>query len=176
MDFRHAGAHTIGQAQCLFFRSRIYNESNINSTFLTSLRSNCPRTNGSGDTNLSPTTFDNAYYTNLLSQQGAPALGPAALQRWQHRQHGPELRIQRVGVQQRVHGGDGEHGKHQPQDGLARVGGRKILPRNFLKKDGLARGDQAQMLQGELLEKRRRAHMHHSSKRQELIRSQYQFA
>jgi hypothetical protein len=107
---------------------------------------------------------------------GAPALRPAAHQRWQHRQHGPELRIQRVGVQQRVHGGDGEHGKHQPQDGLARVGGRKILPRNFLKKDGLARGDQAQMLQGELLEKRRRAHMHHSSKRQELIRSQYQFA
>jgi hypothetical protein len=37
---------------------------------------NCPRTNGSGDTNLSPldttspTTFDNAYYTNLLSQLG----------------------------------------------------------------------------------------------------------
>ncbi|TVU37250.1 hypothetical protein EJB05_10554, partial [Eragrostis curvula] len=71
-----SGAHTIGQAQCLNFRDRIYNETNINSTFATSVQANCPRTSGSGDTSLSPldttspTTFDNAYYTNLLSQKG----------------------------------------------------------------------------------------------------------
>ncbi|KNA15337.1 hypothetical protein SOVF_099160, partial [Spinacia oleracea] len=69
-----SGAHTIGQARCTTFPTRIYNETNINSTFATSLQANCPR-NG-GDDNLSPldrtssTTFDNAYFTNLLSLEG----------------------------------------------------------------------------------------------------------
>ncbi|KNA11567.1 hypothetical protein SOVF_133790, partial [Spinacia oleracea] len=69
-----SGAHTIGQARCTTFRSHIYNETNINSTFATSLQANCPSTGG--DNNLSPldktspTTFDNAYFTNLMSQQG----------------------------------------------------------------------------------------------------------
>ncbi|XP_010683553.3 LOW QUALITY PROTEIN: cationic peroxidase 1 [Beta vulgaris subsp. vulgaris] len=69
-----SGAHTIGQARCTSFRSRIYNETSINSTFATSLQANCP-SNG-GDNNLSPldktspTTFDNAYFTNLLSLEG----------------------------------------------------------------------------------------------------------
>ena len=69
----HAGAHTIGQAQCLNFRDHI-TEPNINPTFAASLRANCPATGG--DTNLAPldvttpNTFDNAYYTNLLNQRG----------------------------------------------------------------------------------------------------------
>uniref|UniRef100_A0A803MHS3 Peroxidase n=1 Tax=Chenopodium quinoa TaxID=63459 RepID=A0A803MHS3_CHEQI len=68
------GAHTIRQARCTTFKTRIYNETNINSTFATSLQANCPQSGG--DNNLSPldktsaTTFDNAYYTNLMSQQG----------------------------------------------------------------------------------------------------------
>ncbi|KAL6896878.1 hypothetical protein ACP4OV_007450 [Aristida adscensionis] len=71
-----SGAHTIGQAQCKSFRAHIYNDTNINSTFAASLQGNCPAASGSGDGNLapldttSPTTFDNAYYTNLLTQQG----------------------------------------------------------------------------------------------------------
>ena len=71
-----SGAHTIGQAQCLNFRERIYNETNINSTFATSLKANCPRANGTGDRSLAPldtmtpNAFDNAYYRNLLSQKG----------------------------------------------------------------------------------------------------------
>ncbi|KAL6657189.1 hypothetical protein ACP70R_004969 [Stipagrostis hirtigluma subsp. patula] len=71
-----SGAHTIGQAQCKSFRDHIYNDTNINSTFAASLRGNCPSASGSGDGNLAPldatsaTTFDNAYYTNLLSQKG----------------------------------------------------------------------------------------------------------
>jgi peroxidase len=71
-----SGGHTIGQAQCLNFRDHIYNDTNINSAFATSLKANCPRPTGSGDGNLAPldtTTpykFDNAYYSNLLNQKG----------------------------------------------------------------------------------------------------------
>jgi peroxidase len=71
-----SGAHTIGQAQCKNFRSRIYGgDTNINAAFATSLKANCPQAT-TGDGNLapldttSPTAFDNAYYTNLLSQKG----------------------------------------------------------------------------------------------------------
>ncbi|KAM3392129.1 hypothetical protein ACQJBY_013327 [Aegilops geniculata] len=69
-----SGAHTIGQSQCRFFRDRIYNETNIETAFATSLRANCPRSGG--DSSLAPldtgtpTAFDNAYYTNLMSQKG----------------------------------------------------------------------------------------------------------
>jgi peroxidase len=69
-----SGAHTIGQARCLFFRNRINNEDNIDPTFATSLQANCPTTGG--DDNLSPldtttpNTFDNAYYQNLQNQKG----------------------------------------------------------------------------------------------------------
>ncbi|KAL8137566.1 hypothetical protein V2J09_003567 [Rumex salicifolius] len=61
-------------ARCTTFRSRIYNEANINSAFATSLQANCP--SSGGDNNLSPldtvspTTFDTAYYTNLIGQKG----------------------------------------------------------------------------------------------------------
>ncbi|XP_006658125.1 peroxidase 2 [Oryza brachyantha] len=71
-----SGAHTIGQSQCKNFRDRIYNETNIDSNFATALQANCPRATGTGDGNLTPldtttpNAFDNAYYTNLLSNQG----------------------------------------------------------------------------------------------------------
>ena len=69
-----SGSHTIGQARCTVFRTRIYNETNIDSSFATSLKSNCPST--SGDNNLahldltSPTSFDNSYFKNLMSNKG----------------------------------------------------------------------------------------------------------
>ncbi|XP_059074197.1 cationic peroxidase 1-like isoform X2 [Cryptomeria japonica] len=69
-----SGAHTIGQARCTVFRTHIYNETNINSTFASSVQANCPLSGG--DNNLSPldlqtpTTFDNDYYMNLMSQSG----------------------------------------------------------------------------------------------------------
>ncbi|RWR97471.1 cationic peroxidase 1-like protein [Cinnamomum micranthum f. kanehirae] len=34
-------SHTIGQAMCTSFRARIYNETMIDSSFATSLKSNC---------------------------------------------------------------------------------------------------------------------------------------
>ncbi|XP_059073282.1 cationic peroxidase 1-like [Cryptomeria japonica] len=69
-----SGAHTIGQARCTTFRTHIYNDTNINITFASSVQANCPF-NG-GDNNLSPldlqspTTFDSDYYKNLISQRG----------------------------------------------------------------------------------------------------------
>ncbi|GLT38716.1 hypothetical protein SLA2020_129460 [Shorea laevis] len=68
------GSHTIGQARCTIFRTRIYNETNIDSTYATSLRKNCPATGGDNklaplDTT-SPTSFDNAYFKNLLNEKG----------------------------------------------------------------------------------------------------------
>jgi peroxidase len=69
----YAGAHTIGQAQCLSFNDHIYNDTNINPAFAMSLRTNCPASGSSSLAPLdamTPTAFDNAYYTNLLSQRG----------------------------------------------------------------------------------------------------------
>ncbi|KAH6820566.1 Peroxidase superfamily protein [Perilla frutescens var. hirtella] len=71
-----SGAHTVGQAQCRTFRTRIYsNGSDIDAAFATTRQSQCPE-NGSGDSNLAPldeTTpndFDNNYYRNLVQRRG----------------------------------------------------------------------------------------------------------
>jgi peroxidase len=68
-----SGAHTIGQAQCSSFNDHIYNDTNINAAFATSLKANCPMSGGTSlaplDT-MTPTVFDNDYYKNLLSQKG----------------------------------------------------------------------------------------------------------
>ncbi|KAK4268464.1 hypothetical protein QN277_025119 [Acacia crassicarpa] len=69
-----SGSHTIGKAQCSSFRTRIYNETNIDSSFAKTLQGNCPSVGG--DSNLSnldtttPNFFDNAYFKNLLSKKG----------------------------------------------------------------------------------------------------------
>ncbi|KAH9314510.1 hypothetical protein KI387_023137, partial [Taxus chinensis] len=69
-----SGAHSIGQARCAAFRSRIYNETNIDAAFAASVQANCP-SNG-GDANLSPfdvvtpNVFDNNYYKNLVVKKG----------------------------------------------------------------------------------------------------------
>lgn len=68
------GAHTIGQASCGTFRTRIYNETNINPIFATRRRANCPITGGNGnlapmDEN-SPNVFNNDYYRNLVGLRG----------------------------------------------------------------------------------------------------------
>ncbi|EPS67183.1 peroxidase, partial [Genlisea aurea] len=71
-----AGSHTIGQARCTTFRSRIYNETNIDASFARARRVNCPISNGTGDGNLAPldletpTKFDNRYFKNLVENKG----------------------------------------------------------------------------------------------------------
>ncbi|XP_020204958.1 cationic peroxidase 1 [Cajanus cajan] len=69
-----SGGHTIGRGRCVTFRSRIYNESNIDSTYANRMRENCPKIGG--DDSLSPLditsqdVFDSAYFRNLISEKG----------------------------------------------------------------------------------------------------------
>ncbi|KAH7548266.1 hypothetical protein JRO89_XS14G0092400 [Xanthoceras sorbifolium] len=71
-----SSAHTIGQSRCVQFRPRIYNETNIDSSFARTRQSNCPRATGSGDNNLAPldlqtpTSFENNYFKNLINNKG----------------------------------------------------------------------------------------------------------
>ncbi|GAY68122.1 hypothetical protein CUMW_261720, partial [Citrus unshiu] len=58
----------------VLFRQSIYNETNIDSEFATSLKSNCP--SSGGDDNLSPldatssVLFDNGYFRDLVNNKG----------------------------------------------------------------------------------------------------------
>lgn len=69
-----AGGHTIGKAQCTTFRERAYNETNIDSSFATSLKSNCPSTGGDDTVSAldaaTPVLFDNHFYKNLVNNKG----------------------------------------------------------------------------------------------------------
>lgn len=72
-----AGSHTIGLARCIRFRTRIYdNASDIDDTFASNLRENCPQTPPDGDNNtapldlVTPNTFDNNYFRNLVARRG----------------------------------------------------------------------------------------------------------
>ncbi|XP_031497092.1 peroxidase 2-like [Nymphaea colorata] len=69
-----SGAHTFGKARCVNFRAHL-NESNIDPNFAATLTPICSSStaddNNLADLDVStPTTFDNAYYTNLLNRQG----------------------------------------------------------------------------------------------------------
>ncbi|CAA7392914.1 unnamed protein product [Spirodela intermedia] len=69
-----SGSHTIGQARCTTFRNRVYDDSNINSSFATSKQSGCPRS-GSDDQlspldTFTPSFFDGCYYKNLVDNKG----------------------------------------------------------------------------------------------------------
>ncbi|CAA2972930.1 peroxidase 72-like [Olea europaea subsp. europaea] len=76
-----SGSHTIGNARCVSFRQRIYNQTGngqpdytLDQSYAAQLRTRCPQSGG--DQNLffldfvSPTKFDNNYFKNLLSFKG----------------------------------------------------------------------------------------------------------
>ncbi|XP_071709522.1 lignin-forming anionic peroxidase-like [Rutidosis leptorrhynchoides] len=70
-----SGAHTLGQAQCFTFRDIIYsNGSNIDAGFASTRRRRCPTNDG--NTNLAaldlvtPNSFDNNYFKNLIQKKG----------------------------------------------------------------------------------------------------------
>ncbi|XP_058075522.1 peroxidase 4-like [Magnolia sinica] len=69
-----SGSHTIGLARCTSFRSRIYNDSNIDATFADKLQTKCPmvgRNNTLACLDVAtPKVFDNCYFRNLLSEKG----------------------------------------------------------------------------------------------------------
>ncbi|KAE9595333.1 putative peroxidase [Lupinus albus] len=68
-----SGGHTIGFARCNSFRNRIYNDTDINKNFATTLQKNCPKIGG--DNNLepfdaTPAKVDTTYYKELLYKKG----------------------------------------------------------------------------------------------------------
>ncbi|XVF85496.1 hypothetical protein PTKIN_Ptkin17bG0122300 [Pterospermum kingtungense] len=72
-----SGSHTIGQARCVTFWGRIYsNGSDIDAGFASTRRRHCPATRPDGDANLAPldlvtpNSFDNNYFKNLLRKKG----------------------------------------------------------------------------------------------------------
>ncbi|WOK99789.1 peroxidase P7-like [Canna indica] len=71
-----SGSHTIGLARCVTFRGRIYNETNIDPSFARMRQRRCPATNNVGNDNLAPLdlvtpgSFDNYYFKNLLQKKG----------------------------------------------------------------------------------------------------------
>ncbi|XP_062083435.1 cationic peroxidase 1-like [Humulus lupulus] len=70
-----SGAHTTGEARCVTFRNRIYNETNIDSSLATSLKTNCSSSTADDDnlSSLDATShviFDNGYYKNLVKNKG----------------------------------------------------------------------------------------------------------
>ncbi|KAF8378879.1 hypothetical protein HHK36_030228 [Tetracentron sinense] len=72
-----SGSHTIGQAQCVTFRDRIYNNaSDIDAGFASTRKRRCPTNARDGDSNLAPldlvtpNSFDNNYFKNLIQRKG----------------------------------------------------------------------------------------------------------
>ncbi|KAJ8564833.1 hypothetical protein K7X08_001293 [Anisodus acutangulus] len=69
-----SGAHTIGQSQCSSFRNRIYNASDIDASFASTRRRQCPKNGGNGNlASLDLVTnkkFDNNYFKNLMQRKG----------------------------------------------------------------------------------------------------------
>ncbi|KAJ1422902.1 Secretory peroxidase [Sesbania bispinosa] len=68
-----SGAHTIGFAQCSAFRNRIYNDTNIDPNFASTLQRTCHKNGGDNklaSLDATPTRFDTAYYTALMNKKG----------------------------------------------------------------------------------------------------------
>lgn len=72
-----SGAHSIGQAQCLTFRGRIYsNTSDIDANFARTRGRRCPAAANNGNSNLAPldlvtpNQLDNNYFKNLIQKKG----------------------------------------------------------------------------------------------------------
>ncbi|KAA8532361.1 hypothetical protein F0562_032384 [Nyssa sinensis] len=70
-----SGAHTIGQAQCLTFRDRLYNNgSDIDAGFASTRRRRCPSSGQDGNLApldlVTPNSFDNNYFKNLVQRKG----------------------------------------------------------------------------------------------------------
>lgn len=78
----HAGAHTIGFAQCFTFKRRLFNfkgsgkaDPSLDAPFLSNLQTSCPNSDTSNSklVPLDPQTvtrFDNVYYKNIVNNSG----------------------------------------------------------------------------------------------------------
>lgn len=75
-----SGAHTIGQARCATFRTRIYNDTDVDPNFAALRKPNCPASGG--DDNLAPLDVQspNRFGSEPAGAAWSTALGPGALQ------------------------------------------------------------------------------------------------
>ncbi|KAJ8768846.1 hypothetical protein K2173_023750 [Erythroxylum novogranatense] len=68
-----SGGHTIGLARCTTFRTRIYNDTNIDGAFARSLQGSCPTSGGDNNTQPLDSTsvlFDTLYFRKLVQRRG----------------------------------------------------------------------------------------------------------
>ncbi|CAK9314611.1 unnamed protein product [Citrullus colocynthis] len=68
-----SAGHTLGYSRCTNFRTRIYNDTNIDPKFATALQGNCPQSEGDDNLrslDMTPKFFDNAYFKALLTNKG----------------------------------------------------------------------------------------------------------
>ncbi|RWW46607.1 hypothetical protein BHE74_00047451, partial [Ensete ventricosum] len=69
-----SGSHTIGMARCGLFRSRIFNDANVNASFAAERKLTCPATGGDGNLApldvATPNQFDSSFYRNLVAARG----------------------------------------------------------------------------------------------------------
>ncbi|KAJ6848753.1 cationic peroxidase 1-like [Iris pallida] len=115
-----SGAHTIGQAKCSSFRTHIYNETNIDTSFATSLKANCP--SSGGDTNLVPLDCrPPPHSTTTTTRTWWPTRGCCTPIRSSSTEldglSGLCLQHESGEVLQRLCERDGEDGQRQPSDG-----------------------------------------------------------
>ncbi|KAL3630565.1 hypothetical protein CASFOL_023549 [Castilleja foliolosa] len=68
-----SGGHSIGQTRCGVFKSRIYNETDIDESFATEARKGCPANKGDDKLEAldksTPNKFDNSYYTAVTNRR-----------------------------------------------------------------------------------------------------------
>ncbi|XP_037445821.1 peroxidase P7-like [Triticum dicoccoides] len=69
-----SGAHTVGMARCVQFRTHVYCDANVSPAFASQQRQLCPASGGDASLApldpLTPNEFDNGYYRNLMSGAG----------------------------------------------------------------------------------------------------------
>jgi peroxidase len=69
-----SGAHTVGRASCVNFRTRVYCDANVSPAFASHQRQSCPASGGDAALapldSLTPDAFDNGYYRNLVAGAG----------------------------------------------------------------------------------------------------------
>ncbi|GJM90703.1 hypothetical protein PR202_ga07008 [Eleusine coracana subsp. coracana] len=69
-----SGAHTVGEARCASFRTRVYCDANVSPSFAAQQQQGCPASGGDDSLApldaLTPGEFDNGYYRNLVVGAG----------------------------------------------------------------------------------------------------------
>uniref|UniRef100_A0ACD5Z018 Uncharacterized protein n=1 Tax=Avena sativa TaxID=4498 RepID=A0ACD5Z018_AVESA len=69
-----SGAHTVGMARCVHFRTHVYCDANVSPSFASEQRQACPSSGGDASLapldSVTPNEFDNGYYRGLMTGAG----------------------------------------------------------------------------------------------------------